>query len=156
METIAEMTSVEREVVIAASPETVWEYLTDSEKSLRWWGQRATYDLRPGGQFRVDVIPGHSASGEFVELDPPRRLVYTWGWEEGGDTPNVVPPGSTTIEIDLVPEGEGTLLRLVHRDLPSHASAESHTQGWDHYLGRLAVAAAGGDPGPDPWLTGGA
>ena len=154
MERTAEKTSLERELEIAASPETVWQFLVDPEKSLRWWGQALTIDLRPGGEYRIQVIPGHTARGEFVEIDPPRRLVYTWGWEEGGDGPNVVPPGSSTVEIELVPTGEGTTLRFLHRDLPSAESVASHGHGWDHYLGRLAVAAAGGDPGPDPWLQG--
>ena len=100
------------------------------------------------------MIPGHTASGEFVEVDPPRRLVYTWGWEPGADGPNPVPPGSSTVEIELVPEGDGTLLRFTHRDLPSDEAAKSHGHGWDHYLARLQIAAAGGDAGEDPWLTG--
>ena len=100
------------------------------------------------------VIPGHTASGEFVELDPPRRLVYTWGWEPGSDGPNPVPPGSTTVEIELLPNGDGTTLRFIHRGLPSTEAAESHAHGWDHYLARLTVAAAGGDAGEDPWLSG--
>ena len=59
-------------------------------------------------------------------------------------------PGSSTVEIDLVPDGGGTLVRLVHRDLPPEAQ-ELHDEGWQHYLGRLAAAAVGDDPGPDPW-----
>ena len=60
-------------------------------------------------------------------------------------------PGAAIEE--LVPEGAGTRLRFTHRDLPSKESAESHSLGWDHYHERLVVAATGGDPGPDPWLT---
>jgi uncharacterized protein YndB with AHSA1/START domain len=153
MESTVERTSVEREIAISARPETVWEYLTDPEKALRWWGHELSFDVRPGGGYRIEVIPTHVASGEFVEVDPPRRLVYTWGWEQTGEKPNAVPPGSTTVEINLIPTGEGTLVRLKH-DLLSVESAESHAHGWDHYLGRLRIAAAGGDPGPDPWLSG--
>jgi uncharacterized protein YndB with AHSA1/START domain len=113
------------------------------------WARFATLDVRPGGGYRVEVIPGHTASGEFVEVDPPRRLVHTWGWEgESG-----VPPGSSTIEYELVPDGDGTLLRFAHRDLPSSDAAESHAHGWDHYLGRLETVASGGGPGPGPWLS---
>ena len=154
METTAETTSVEREIAIAASPDTVWQFLVDPDKATRWMGQSASFDPRPGGVYRVDVIPGHKASGEFVELDAPRRLVYTWGWEPGEDGPNPVPPGSSTIEIELVPTGEGTTLRFSHRDLPSAYAAQSHGHGWDHYLERLVIAARGGDPGTDPWITG--
>jgi len=151
----AEQVVIEREVAIAASPETVWGFLVDPEKQKRWMGQDVTSDVSPGGAYRMEVIPSHVASGEFVEIDRPRRLVYTWGWEtrEGAD-PDPVPPGSSTIEIDLVPTGEGTQLRFVHRDLPSAEAAESHSHGWDHYLERLKTVAGGGDPGVDPWLSG--
>jgi uncharacterized protein YndB with AHSA1/START domain len=154
MESTAEKVSLEREVAIAASPETVWEFLVDADKATRWMGQSASFDARPGGEYRSEVIPGHTARGEFVEVDAPRRLVFTWGWEPGKDGPNPVPPGSSTIEIELTPQGEGTLLRFTHRDLPSAEAAESHGHGWDHYLERLQVEASGGDAGADPWLTG--
>ena len=75
-------------------------------------------------------------------------------WEPGADGPNPVPPGSSTIEIELESDGDGTRLRFTHRDLPSTKAAESHAHGWDHYLPRLATAAAGGDPGRDPWIDG--
>ena len=96
--------------------------------------------------------PRTHPAGEYVELDPPHRLVFTWGWEKS-DSPSAIKPGTSTIEVELTPEGDGTRLHFVHRDLPSEAAAESHAVGWDHYLSRLEVAAAGGDPGEDPWLT---
>ncbi len=143
---------VRRRIEIAARPETVWELLVDPEKALRWWGIGVELDPRPGGRLRVHVIPGSVVSGEFVEVDPPRRLVYTWGWSEGGGGAGLVPPGSSTVEIELEPTEAGTTVRLTHSGLPNDESAGSHGDGWDHYLGRLAVAAAGGDPGRDPWL----
>ena len=152
MESTTETIAVEREVLIDARPETVWEFLVDPDKAVRWMGQLAELEPRPGGLYRVGVLPGHVARGEFVELDPPHRLVFTWGWEPGDDGATSVPPGSSTIEIELTPRGDGTLLRFSHRDLPTAESAESHGHGWDHYLGRLVTAAAGGDPGTDPWL----
>ena len=153
MEATTESTAVKRELAIDASPETVWEFLVDPEKATRWMGQSASFDARPGGMYRVEVIPGNTALGEFVELDPPRRLVYTWGWEPGGIDKSV-PPGTTTIEIELVPSGDGTTLRFTHRDLPNDEAVQSHAHGWDHYFERLVIAARGGDPGADPWLTG--
>ena len=154
MESTTETVSIEREIVIAASPDTVWQFLVDPDKATRWMGQAVSFDPRPGGLYRVEVIPGHTARGEFVELDPPRRIVYTWGWEPSEDGANPVPPGSTTVEVELVPNGNGTMLRFTHRDQPSTEAAESHGHGWDHYLERLVIAAVGGDPGPDPWVTG--
>jgi uncharacterized protein YndB with AHSA1/START domain len=153
MDATTETTSVERTITIAASPETVWEFLVDPQKVMRWMGTDAELDPRPAGVYRNVVIPGHIARGEFVELDPPHRLVFTWGWERSGDDPPTVPSGSTTIEIDLTPERDGTSLHFVHRDLPNAESAESHAHGWDHYLSRLEIVAGGGDAGEDPWLT---
>jgi uncharacterized protein YndB with AHSA1/START domain len=151
MDATTETTSVERQVSIDASPETIWEFLVDPDKATRWMGLSATLEAEPGGLYRVEVIPGHTARGEFVELDPPRRLVYSWGWEEGESS---LPPGSSTVEIELVPEDGGTTVRLVHSDLPNAESADSHGHGWQHYLDRLAIAAAGTDPGEDPWIKG--
>jgi uncharacterized protein YndB with AHSA1/START domain len=116
-------------------------------------GTSATMEARRGGMYRCEVLPGHTARGEYVEVDPPRRLVFTWGWEQGGGEDGVVAPGSSTIEVELTPEGGGTRLRFVHRDLPNAQTAESHAHGWDHYLARLAIAASGGESGEDPWLT---
>jgi uncharacterized protein YndB with AHSA1/START domain len=149
METTAETTRVEREVAIAASPATVWEFLVDPDKAVRWMGIAATLDARPGGLYRVEVLTDTVARGEFIELDPPRRLVWTWGWEPG--TRSDLPPAGSTVAIDLVPTDHGTLLRL-HHELPS-AEVGGHGEGWEHYLSRLAVAASGSDPGRDPWLS---
>jgi uncharacterized protein YndB with AHSA1/START domain len=154
MASTTETVAVTREITIDASPETVWEFLVDSEKATRWMGHEATLEAWAGGVYRVVVVPGHTASGRFVTLERPSRLVFTWGWEPGDGEPATVAPGSSTIEIELVPEGSGTRLTFTHRDLPSREAAESHSVGWDHYLPRLAVAAGGDDPGRDPWLDG--
>jgi uncharacterized protein YndB with AHSA1/START domain len=139
----------ERTIAIDASPETVWEFFVDPQKLMRWMGIDAELDPRAGGIYRCNVIPDHTAVGEFVEVDEPHRVVFTWGWEGNAD----VPPGSSTIEAELTPEGNGTSLRFVHRDLPNAESVASHSHGWDHYLDRLEIVAAGGDPGADPWVT---
>lgn len=141
---------VEREVEIAARPEIVFQYFVDPERLARWIGQPLTIDLRPGGEIRTLIAGEHISSGHFVEIDSPRRLVYTMGWDE----PNhPIPPGSTRVEIDLTAVGDGTRLTLRHTGLPADAVGD-HSGGWGHYLGRLAIAATGGDPGPDPNATG--
>jgi uncharacterized protein YndB with AHSA1/START domain len=150
MQTTAETMSIEREIAIAARPETVWELLVDPDKAARWMGMSVALDPRPGGHYRVEVLPGELACGEFVVVDPPRRLVWTWGWDPTSSSK--VAPGSTTIEVELVATEGGTTLRFRHHGFPDADAAQSHAHGWDHYLGRLAVAAAGGDPGTDPWL----
>jgi uncharacterized protein YndB with AHSA1/START domain len=113
---------------------------------VQWKGRRATLDPRPGGVYRVEISDRVIVSGHYVEVTPPSRVVFTWGWE--GEA-NPVPPGSSRVEIDLVPDGDGTILRLRHRDLPEEARA-AHTKGWQTYLSRLSEAAAGRDPGSDP------
>jgi uncharacterized protein YndB with AHSA1/START domain len=138
---------VEQEVRIDADPETVFEFFTDPEKMVRWKGREAELDARPGGIYRVVINDRATARGEYVEVDPPRRIVFTWGWE-GDESP--VAPGSSTVEIELLPDAGGTIVRLLHRDLPDERQREQHAHGWGHFLARLSEAAAGRDPGPDP------
>jgi uncharacterized protein YndB with AHSA1/START domain len=149
MDAATDTTVYERTLAIDASPETVWEFLVDPEKLMRWKGINADLETQPGGIFRCEVIPGHIARGEYVEIEKPNKLVFTWGWDGSED----VPPGSSTIEIELTSDGDGTSLRFVHRDLPNAEAIASHAHGWDHYLPRLETAAGGGDPGEDPWVT---
>ncbi len=129
---------------IEAPPETVYRYLTESDRWVQWQGTSASLDARPGGIFAMDMGNGMNARGQFVELVPHKRVVFTWGWI---DQPGI-PPGSTQVEIDLTETDEGTLLVLTHRSLPFD-EVPQHQMGWNHYLPRLAVVAAGGDPGPD-------
>jgi uncharacterized protein YndB with AHSA1/START domain len=149
----------EHEVRVAARPETVFSYFTDPAKLTRWMGVEATLDPRPGGICRIvfqpsesrrDVRPARSGvmTGEFVEVDPPRHIALTWGWEE---ELLAVPPQSTAVDVSFTPDGDATIVRLSHRRLPPHSVA-FHRAGWDHYLRRLTAAGAGEDPGPDPWL----
>ncbi|MEU6770010.1 SRPBCC domain-containing protein [Streptomyces sp. NPDC046759] len=135
--------------LIAARPETVFSFFTDRDRWLSWMGQDGEFSFEPGGAYRTRVTGENVAEGRFVEIDPPKRVVFTWGWVDG-EMP--VPPGSTTVEITLEPVPEGTLLRLVHRGLPSPKACAAHEEGWTHYVGRLSVVAAGGDPGPDVWM----
>jgi uncharacterized protein YndB with AHSA1/START domain len=146
--------AVEREVRIAASPETVFDFFTDPDKQTLWMGRRAELDARPGGIYRVEISDEIIASGEFVELVAPSRVVYTFGWEgqEAGSGEHGVPPGSTRVEVTLEPDGDGTLVTLRHFDLPEEARA-IHGQGWELFLSRLAIAAPGGDPGPAPDMS---
>jgi uncharacterized protein YndB with AHSA1/START domain len=136
------------EVRIDAPPETVFAFFTDPAKLTRWKGRRASLDPRPGGVYRCEM--GESvARGEYVEVSPPTRVVFTWGWEAGR---HGVAPGASRVEVTLEPDGTGTRVRLVHTALPPERR-DSHRKGWTHYLGRLALAASGRDPGPDPLMT---
>jgi len=139
---------IEVERRIAAPPEVVFSYFTDAERYRIWQGVEAELDPRPGGVFRVRMTnrSRYFASGAFEEVDPPRRLVFTWGFE-GVDG---LPPGTTTVEVLLEPDGDGTLLRLRHSGLMNETMCLFHGWGWGVTLDRLLVAAEGGDPGPYP------
>jgi uncharacterized protein YndB with AHSA1/START domain len=136
-----------REIYIDAPPETVFGFLVEPEKMMRWMGVEAEFEARPGGLYRVNVSGEDVARGEVVEVTPHERVVFTWGWE-GGET---LPPGGSRIEITLANTGNGTTLRMVHSGLPNEL-VDRHGDGWDHFIPRLAVAGAGGDPGADPWV----
>jgi uncharacterized protein YndB with AHSA1/START domain len=138
---------VRRETEIAAPPATVFAFLTDPEKIIRWMGTEANTEAHPGGLYLIQGVDrGSRARGAFREVVPVHRLAYSFGWEGNEE----VPPGSSLIEIDLIPRNGGTLLRMTHTGLPSAEQCARHGRGWTHYLKRLAVAAGGGDPGPDP------
>jgi uncharacterized protein YndB with AHSA1/START domain len=143
------MAELVREIVIDAKPETIWPFLTDPERHLDWMGTAAEIDPRPGGVYRVLVAGQHQSAGEFVEVVPLERLVFTFGWEQEG---NPITPGSTTVEITLHPEGAKTRVQLVHRGLPDDATSD-HGTGWAHYVERLTAAATGTHPGPDVPMT---
>jgi uncharacterized protein YndB with AHSA1/START domain len=134
------MAELVREIVIDATPETIYPFLTQVEKHLEWEGTEVELDPRPGGVYRVLIAGEHQAAGEFVELVPNEKVVFTFGWEQEG---NPITPGSSRVEYTLIPEGTKTRVRLVHSGLPNDALAD-HTQGWDHYLDRLATVAVGG------------
>jgi len=142
-----ETSAVAHEVRVAARPETVFGYFTDPARLVAWMGVEATLDPRPGGVCRIKMNDAATMLGEFLEIDPYRRIVWTWGWEEAMFA---VPPQSTEVEVSFTPDGDGTIVRLAHRRLPARAAA-FHRAGWEHYFERLAAAAAGTDPGPDAW-----
>ncbi len=143
--TDADPTTVDQEIRIEARPEDLFPYFTDPSKMTHWMGIDCKLDATPGGSLRIDVNGTNVAGGHFVVVEPPTRLVFTWGWE-GADE---MPPGSTSVDVRLTPDGDATIVRLTHRDLPTPEQVESHAAGWGHFLARLAVAATGGDPGPD-------
>ena len=138
------------QVRIAAPPELVFAYFTDPARVVSWMGVAALLDPRPGGTFRVDVNGRHVVISEYLELDPPDRVVFTWGYE--GPEP-FVEPGSTRVEVTLERDGEATLLTLTHHGLAGDAR-DAHAGGWSHYLARLGPVAAGRPSEPDPWIAG--
>jgi uncharacterized protein YndB with AHSA1/START domain len=137
-----------QQLVVRASAERVFELFTDPAQFAQWMAPEATLDPVPGGIVRWTHPNGDTVSGRYVEVKPPRRIVFTYGWERRDVG---IPPGSTTVEIDLIAQPDGsTLVKLVHRGLDDDA-AEAHSGGWAHYLDRLRHTAEGQHVGADPW-----
>ena len=148
---------------VPAVPEEAFCYLTDPARYVRWMGSSAVLDARPGGRYEVAMRDGFRAAGCFESVDPPSLVVFTWGFADDeaaahtkhapGGAPKAgspMPAGSTRVTITLDAYGAGTRLMLRHDNLPSAELAAAHQVAWETYLPRLAVAAGGGDPGPDP------
>ena len=129
---------------VAAPVDTVFDHLVDPERVLRWLGTAIDIDPRPGGRFWMNANGSDTAAGTYAEIERPHRVVFSFGWE--GSTE--VPPGSTTVTITLEAQTDGTtMVRLRHDGLPGGAG-DPHREGWTYFLGRLAEAGAGNDPGP--------
>jgi uncharacterized protein YndB with AHSA1/START domain len=130
---------------IDAPPERVFEFLVTDAGMTTWMGQWASLDPVPGGQFAVDIA-GYPARGMFLEVDPPRRMMVSWGFA-GSDS---LPPGASTVSFELTPISDGTRVEVLHTDLPENDVA-GHAAGWKHFLPRLIRAAAGERLPPDTW-----
>ena len=143
-----EQSGLTKQVSINAPASTVYKYLTDPSLIAEWMGQMAVFDPFEGGDYRVVINESTIASGKVVELEQDKRVVFTFGWESD-ESP--VPSGSSTVEITLEERDGVTLVELNHTGLMAAAVA-GHGEGWDHYMGRLAIVAAGGDAGKDPLI----
>jgi uncharacterized protein YndB with AHSA1/START domain len=137
-------TEAVKEIVVKAPPAKVFLYLTDPDLMVQWLGSEVSMSPVIGGELRVRCS-GHPGVGEFTEIVPNEKVVFSFGWDEP-DHP--IPPGSTEVEISLTPKGEDTLVRLTHRGLPEDA-VEDHNNGWGFYLDRLEKVMSGIDPGPE-------
>lgn len=131
---------IERETRIAASRNVVFDYLVDPARIVRWMGDEATVEQRPGGMFRIAYRSGDIARGEVIEVSAPERFVVSWGWEAEGDP---TPPGASKVEFELAEDGDGTVVRVRHSGLGPDAR-DGHAEGWDWFLPRLEAAVGAG------------
>jgi uncharacterized protein YndB with AHSA1/START domain len=139
------MTSLTIVRQIAARPSIVFNALTTPEGIGCWWGPDegpvllAETDVRVGGRFRVRfrLMDGteHESSGEYLEVEPPRRLVMTWRWTLGGEPDEA--HGESRVEIELRPIDMGTEMTFTHARLRTQASLDSHTEGWKGAFDKL-------------------
>lgn len=128
-----------------APREKVFEAWTRPEQMSRWcapseeYSTSAEVDLRVGGAYRIEMTHAsgsvHTAVGEYREMTPPERLVYTWSWEDGGVK-------DTLVTIELRELDGGTELTLVHERFPDAEQSGKHEQGWTGCLKRFESALA--------------
>ena len=134
------------ERIIDVTVDEAFALFTEPERLRRWQAISASVDLRVGGDYRLTVVPGSIAYGTYTEIEPGKRLVYTWGWK-GDDMPL---PSESRIAVDFESLGEQTKVTMTHSGLDEEAAA-SHTVGWNHFFERLERAAETGDAGLNMW-----
>jgi uncharacterized protein YndB with AHSA1/START domain len=145
------MTSLTLVRRIRARPATVFGLLSTAEGLTAWWGPddlpvlSAEADVRVGGRFRVRfrTIDGaeHECAGEFLEVEPPVRIVMSWRWTSGGE-----PEESgrvSRVEMHVRPHETGAELTLVHADLLNAATEAGHRGGWTGALDKLQARLSG-------------
>ncbi|BCW70822.1 TIGR03086 family metal-binding protein [Arthrobacter sp. NicSoilB8] len=138
--------SFNKTVFLPVDPDAAFALITEPERLRRWKTVAARVDLRVGGDYRWTITPGHAARGTFTEIEPGKRVVYTWGWE--GDAQ--LPPGASTVTVNLEAVDGGTTVQLIHEGLTTEQEV-GHAEGWNHFLERLVLLATTGDAGPDEW-----
>jgi uncharacterized protein YndB with AHSA1/START domain len=154
---------VEVTMHVPGALDDVFRYFTDPARYVQWMGSEAELDPVPGGVYRVRMPDGFAAAGQFLKVNRPHLVVFSWGFaddEAASRTKNeegvtggagAMPAGSTRVTVTLLgDEDGGTRLTLRHENLPSDSLREGHDIAWRTYLPRLAIRAAGRDPGPDP------
>lgn len=136
---------IEKTALLPVSADEAFALITQPDRLRRWLAVSARVDLRAGGEFRWTLTPMAVASGTVVEVEPGRRIVLDFAFESE-------PSRRDTVTLTIEPVEEGTLVRLVHDNLPDdHAGGV--LEGWTHFLERLERAAVTGDAGPDEWAA---
>jgi uncharacterized protein YndB with AHSA1/START domain len=129
--------------VVPTSPVRVFAAWTEVEQLAAWWWPQlagTTYDVdaRPGGRFRIQSpVIGATVSGVYTEVDPPRRLVFTWVWQDDGEPAS----GEDTVVVTFAPDGDGTLVTVAHTS-SEHVPDGGAEQGWNDVMDRLVRVSA--------------
>jgi uncharacterized protein YndB with AHSA1/START domain len=138
------------DIFVAAPPERVFQAISDPKQLMQWWGQKGMYrskkweaDLRPGGKWRCDGLNDKgdpfTVEGQYLEVDPARRLVHTWIAPWAGSL-------TTTVRWELTPSNNGTKVNLHHtgfKTLPD--AARNHAEGWNRVLAWMQAFAERGE-----------
>lgn len=143
---------LDRAVCINAARETVFGFFTDTPKWAAWWGAGSTIDPTPGGRLRIRYPDGTDVIGNVVEVDPPKRIVFTYGYASG----KMIEPGASRVTIALEDSGAGTRLTLTH-EFAEATVRDVHVQGWRYQLSLFAnlvadVQNAGAPMAVDTWF----
>lgn len=128
----------ERTVIIRARPAAVFRYFTDSERFASWWGKGSTIDARSGGKVNIVFPGGSTAGGEVLTIDPGKRIVFTYGYD---DPARPVVRGGSRVTISVAPHADGTSLHLLHEVADENARTQ-HIAGWRFQLSTFANIAA--------------
>lgn len=130
---------------LKAPPQKVYEAWTQPEKMIRWWGMGgertpiAETDLRIGGRYRVQFWgpdgEHHSVSGVYREVEPPRKLVFSWAWQS-------TPERESQVTIDIRPDADGSILTLTHENFFDEQARDGHRGGWTRALDQLEAVFA--------------
>lgn len=128
---------LDRDVLIRADRDLVFRFFTDSERFARWWGEGSRIDPQVGGEVRICYPGGVVALGSVLALEPPQRIVFSYGYERG----EPIGPGSSRVEITLREVAEGTSVHLQH-DFADANVRDHHRDGWRYHLSVFAHVAA--------------
>jgi uncharacterized protein YndB with AHSA1/START domain len=137
------------EIHVEAPPDRVFQALVDPKQVVQWWGQTGVYrctkfhaDLRAGGKWSSAGVDGEGrtfeVSGEYLEVDPPRLLVYTWVASWTGEV-------KTTVRWELEATSQGTLVRICHSGFAAHPEVAQSYRGWPRMLGWLQAFLQSGE-----------
>jgi uncharacterized protein YndB with AHSA1/START domain len=144
-----ELGSIERELYIRASPEIVFEVVSDPDHVKQWWSDDARYDTVAGAEGEILFADADGAKVEaltVVDVEPPTRFSFRWTHPAGE---GAAEGNSLLVTFELVPQGEGTLVRFRETgfrergwtDAVLEANHQDHVQGWDYFLPRLIAHA---------------
>jgi uncharacterized protein YndB with AHSA1/START domain len=149
MTEIGQELALELEHRYSAPREEVFDAWVNPDVLKRWWAAAPTWstplaevDAREGGAYRLSMETDegevHTVAGEYTEFRPPERLAYTWEWDEG---PEQVTGGARSlVVVDFVEDGDGTIVKLVHKGIPNEQAREMHAHGWQAVLANLERA----------------
>ena len=129
--------------LMKASRERVYAAWTDPEQLQQWFGpakvrtRALEADVRVGGKFRWDITSPEgeemTVEGEYRELEPGRKIVFSWQWQEDAEWEGYL----SIVTVELEETDKGTEVRLRHESLPSEKSRQGHTEGWNSVLDKL-------------------